>query len=297
MESRSYSAEADVNLLVDFARAGTAARWPDSTYWHVGDIVWRLFQNTDVDPCQNIRLWIDDAGLAGVGWFEPPSHFEFDVRPNTGPGVTTEIIEWAQARAEDRGSRHIEASRLSTAALGGDEVRVPILERAGFVPIERHGVRMRRGFTSPIPESVVPDGMRLRHATDADVTERAGIHRDAWSVWGPSRVTAEAYRRLRAAPGYRADLDIVVETQNGRFASYCICWVDVANGVGEFEPLGTRPEFTRRGLARAVIFEGLRRMRHLRMHTALVQTANINVGALALYTSCGFEIVGQEHVY
>ena len=33
------------------------------------------------------------------------------------------------------------------------------------------------------------------------------LHRDAWSVWGPSPATVEAYRRLRAAPLYDEELD------------------------------------------------------------------------------------------
>jgi hypothetical protein len=137
MESRPYSGETDVDLLVDFARAATAARWPGSTYWHVGDVVWRLFQHADVDPCQNIRLWIDDSVLAGVGWFEPPSHFEFDVRPSTGSSVIAEILHWARARAAAPGVRQAEAPQLSTTALDGDE-------RTARPPPRARGLRAER---------------------------------------------------------------------------------------------------------------------------------------------------------
>lgn len=137
-------------------------------------------------------------------------------------------------------------------------------------------------------------GYRVRHATEADLEERAELHRDAWSAWGESAFSVNRYRRLRAAPVYREELDIVVEAPDGPLVSYCICWVDEATGVGVFEPVGTRPEYTGRGLGRAAIHEGLRRLRDLGMHTALIGTASVNEPALALYPSCGFEFVEKE---
>ena len=54
-------------------------------------------------------------------------------------------------------------------------------------------------------------GLRLRHATDADLEARVDVHRDAWSVWGRSKTTVETYRRLRSAPLYDPELDVVLE--------------------------------------------------------------------------------------
>lgn len=43
-------------------------------------------------------------------------------------------------------------------------------------------------------------------------------------------------------------------------ASSSTAWLDRANRVGTLEPVGTLPEYRRRGLARAAIYEGLRRL-------------------------------------
>jgi ribosomal protein S18 acetylase RimI-like enzyme len=72
---------------------------------------------------------------------------------------------------------------------------------------------------------------------------------------------------LPIQPGYG-----VLEDASGRFLSYCIGWLDRANGFGHFEPVGCRPNFTGRGYARAVTIEGMRRMQARGMHTALVAT-------------------------
>jgi ribosomal protein S18 acetylase RimI-like enzyme len=249
------------------------------------------------DPFANIRLWRDGRGLVAVGWFEPPLHAEFDLGSDADPGLTAEILAWSEERARETGAKDASALALTATALGSDAARIALLERCGYAKIERHGVRMRRSLDVAIPDGRLPRGVRVRHATDDDIAERVDLHRDAWSVWGASSVTVEAYRRLRAAPGYDEQLDIVVEAADGRLASYCICWVDTANGIGEFEPVGTRPEFAGQGLGRAVIIEGLHRLRARGMHTALVQTASINDRALALYPSCGFEVIEREHFY
>lgn len=297
IESRPYAGVADLDLLVDLARSVTAARWPRATYWHVGDIIWLLFAGTDFDPFENIRLWVDGQGLVGAAWFEPPDQVQLDVRPEMDVGIAAAMLAWGEKRRRAFGCRDAAEMTLSATALESHGERIAIVDGSGYVPSERFSSRMCRSLQTPIPDPGLPANMLLRHATDADIDERVSVHRDAWSVWGPSRVTGEAYRRLRAAPGYDAELDVVLETHDGTFASYCICWPDEANGVGLFEPVGTRPRFAGQGLGRAVVFEALRRLRDRGMHTAIVQTASINERALALYQSCGFEVVERERFY
>jgi len=48
-----------------------------------------------------------------------------------------------------------------------------------------------------------------------------------------ARADIEAYLRLREAPCYEQELDIVLETRDGTFASYCIAWADFENAVGK----------------------------------------------------------------
>ena len=295
LESRPYSGESDLERLIDFARAGTAARWPLPTYWHVGDIVWLLYAGTDFDAYNNIRLWQDSGKLAGAAWFEPPDYLQFDPLQGVDISLATEMLAWAEQRCRELNANG--ELKLTATAFEGHRDRIKLLERNGYVLTDRHAARMRRSLDVPIEQPPLPAGMRLRHATDDDIDERVDVHRDAWSVWGPSRVTNEAYRRLRTAPVYDQELDVVLETQDGTFASYCIVWPDYDNGIGYFEPVGTRPSFAGRGLAKLVIFDALRRLKERGMHTAVVQTASINPRALALYQSCGFAVVEREYWY
>ena len=134
-----------------------------------------------------------------------------------------------------------------------------------------------------------------RHVgTEEEWAERVDLHRE---VWSPSRVTLEAYRRLRATPGYTPELDLVAVAPDGAFASYCICWLDPINRAGEFEPVGTRPAYQRQGFGRAVITEGLRRLKAHGTTDASVLTPQSNERAVALYESVGFRVAGHEYDY
>jgi GNAT superfamily N-acetyltransferase len=120
------------------------------------------------------------------------------------------------------------------------------------------------------------------------------MHRE---VWHPSKVTLEAYRRLRAAQGYDPRLDLVAVAPDGGFGSYCICWFDPHSRTGLFEPVGTRPASRGRGLGKAVMYEGLRRLRELGARTALVLAVHDNEAARRLYESVGFKKVNAERLY
>lgn len=135
----------------------------------------------------------------------------------------------------------------------------------------------------------------MRHVGGEEEWEaRVEAHRE---VWRPSRVTLPAYRRLRACGGYAPELDLVAEGQDGDFGSYALVWHDRVNRTGEFEPVGTRAAFRRKGLGKAVIFEGLRRLRALGCEWAVVYSVHDNEPARKLYESIGFRTFNSAYLY
>jgi ribosomal protein S18 acetylase RimI-like enzyme len=306
--SRTFAGTADLHRLVEFARQTTGARWPSSTYVKAGDVVWALYRSSPGDT--NVRLWFDGDALAAYAWFEPPLSVDFDIRPAApqSESLFNEVLRWAEERRRrllrlDRGTipkayAMLGENTISTKALDSDQPRIALLQRNGYARTDRfHLLYWRSLVEAPIAPPQLAVGLRLRHATDADLDARVDVHRDAWSVWGRSQVTVETYRRLRSAPLYDPELDVVLEDDAGRFLSYCIGWLDAANGIGHFEPVGCRPASTGRGYARAVTLEGLRRMRARGLHTALVGTESVNQRAQVLYPSCGFVEVDRAHYY
>lgn len=304
LDSRSYAGAPDLNRLINFTQRTARARWPQSTYKKA---VWG---SPGPDSNVNIKLWFDGPDLVAYGWFEPPHSVEFDIQPGLTKydSIGGEILKWAEDRRRmlaRAGARTIPKAHamlgygmvLLTMALDHDVQRLSLLKRHGYERTEGFDVLYRRSLGTPIVAPKLDSSLLLRHPTEADLDARVDVHRDSWSVWGPSAMTVENYRSTRNAPVYDPELDVVLQDAEGRFLAYCIGWLEVANGFGHFEPVGCRPNFTGRGYARAVTIEGMRRMQARGMHTALVATASVNARARVLYPSCGFVEVDRAHHY
>jgi GNAT superfamily N-acetyltransferase len=292
--SRPFEGVADIEAVVELARADVLARLPNQASLHPGDVVWQCWNRRDYE---NIRLWESDGKLLGWVDFEAPVTMVVQLHPQVDPAgpLFAEMLAWGEGRARvERGSKPVPVAysmlgegTVSTTAMGDDTARIAALEARGYRKAERHGIRFQRSLDA-IPEARLPPGMQLRHTTDAEISERIDLHRDAWSVWGPSSATVESYVQLRQAPWYDPELDVVVE-HGGRLVSYAIAWVDASSGVGIFEPVGTRPSYAGQGLAKQILYEGMRRMRARGMTSVRIGTASVNVKAERCYIGAGFE--------
>lgn len=302
--SRAYHGDGDLTALTAFAQQVTALLAPRPSYHHPGNVVWELYECDDTD---DVRVWTGADGRdVACAIFEPPLTYEFTVAPavERDPALLDEILRWAdRRRIEARNKTDIPlayqprgANTISTSAFERDRARIDALIAAGYVRADGHGFRNERRLDDRLRDTVLPDGAEFRAISEEDEDERAELHREAWSVWGASSFTLARYRRLRSSPLYDGDLDVVLSV-GGRFASYCICWVDERNRIGLFEPAGTRPEFAGRGFARLVLFEAFRRLRDKGMRTAIVDTSSVNQPAMALYRSAGFAPVEGRHTY
>jgi len=295
--SRFYDGESDlVAVLALVAAANTdQTRTP---YWHVGDVLWQMFRGHDFDAAARIRLWhTDDGALAGFAWRDAAGSAVLQQHPAHYQNRRLEdaMLRWVSdhwAEPVDDGRTH----SLTTYALDSDRGWRERLISEGFIEMGEHLMcRMERELSAPIPETAPPDGAVIRPIDpESELAERVALHRD---VWTNSAVTADSYRRMRSAPGYVPDLDIVATMPDGAFASYCVCWFDPVSARGEFEPVGTRAAYRRQGLGRAVVYEGVRRLQARGARSAIVYGTGTNLAAQALYVSAGFRITDRERAY
>ena len=79
----------------------------------------------------------------------------------------------------------------------------------------------------------------------------------------------------------------------GQVAAFCINWLDVETCVALFEPVGTHPDFLRRGLGKALLCHALHAIREAGMHQAIVLTNWNNEPAIGLYHAAGFQDNGH----
>ncbi len=96
-----------------------------------------------------------------------------------------------------------------------------------------------------------------------------------------------------ASPGYSKDCDWAVIAPDGRVAVFCIVWPDGKSQIGQFEPVGTHPDFQRRGLGKAIMLTGMRYLRDLGMRDVRICVLADNPAAIKLYESVGFREVNK----
>ena len=290
---RPYRDERDLEAMRRLLM-GAGAEAHRAGYLHVGDVVWRLWDTLIAyDPERVVGLWEDgDGDLLGFAMFYPMyAGFSLQVHPDhRGGGAEEGMLAWAEERArslawEEGGHGAIDAWDI----FEGDADRIALLGRRGFARRPEAYYLAARSLDGPLPAPEPPVGFVVRALAGEDEAAERVAHRPD--------VTAERYRAFMRTPGYERDLDLVAAAPDGRFGAYCVCWMDPANGVGEFEPVGTRPDFRGRGLAKAVVSEGFRRMKARGAHTALVCFEGDNAPARRLYESVGLDVRSTIYTY
>jgi mycothiol synthase len=276
-------ASGDVTRLSQFVGECWRAEGDRLFTMHFGDVTWQRYMLEDHigQWTDHTRIWEDAAGaVVGFATYYPKDSLMvpvIDSRRDDGADLLREMWRWAE---QGLGS-------VPGIELFADDPLVEAVKGWGFAPSDDPPMILNHRALDALPARAVPTGFAMRTVGDPDeYGERVDIHREAFD---PSRVTLPAYERLRQAPGYDPELDLICVAPDGRFAAYCIAWFDPVSRTGEFEPVGARAAFRRRGLTRAVLIEGMHRLRDRGATHAVVNVEASNRAARALYASAGFE--------
>ncbi|MDX6549121.1 MAG: hypothetical protein QOG33_2671 [Gaiellales bacterium] len=286
--ARAFADEGDLRQMQAVVSACWRAEGPSARF-HVGDLAWWFYQHTGRQDEWRIRLWESgDGEPAGWAWLDLPGQAELLVRPEHRAELIPVVVGWLLEQSASAG-----ADQLSVGVVDARHPTTDALVACGFRPSDEPGLdAMTRSLEGGISPSGVPGGYQVRHIRGAaDLANRVAVHRAAFSVRRPSRVSMQSYRNVMSAWPYRPELDWVVEAPDGRFVSSCLIWLDEENRVGELEPVGTDPAFWRMGLATAVCRAALHALQQHGADTAIVYSAEVAgmPSSPALYRRLGFE--------
>jgi ribosomal protein S18 acetylase RimI-like enzyme len=204
-----------------------------------------------------------------------------------------EMLELAEAQlteVRDDGSR-----RLFVWAPEGDTLREGLLVERGYARDDWPEHQWQRDLSAPIPDAPLAPGYTLRALGDGlELLERCyasglGFHQGDIRVAVENRDDPTWYRNIQTAPLYRRDLDLVAVAPDGAIAAFCTIWFDDVTRSAYFEPVATVPAHQRRGLGRALLTEGLRRLQ--RMGALVAGVGGYSPAANALYRS----VMGDDH--
>src|SRR5260221_4647424 len=233
-----------------------------SAGWHHGDVLWGIYANMIFDPHRNIRLCEDTRGtLCGFAWLDEAGWLAICSDPCTGRAedIALAMLAWAAERGREQAlEAGTEVRAPDVQALESDGALARLLARCDYTPEGEVLVYMRQALNRALPEPALPAGWTVRQVGgEEEWQERVAAHRD---VWPRSRMTLDSYRRLRSVPEYTHDFDLAAVSPEGTIAAYTIVWYDASTASRQVEAVGKRPGFRQRGLGRAVLLEGLRRL-------------------------------------
>jgi ribosomal protein S18 acetylase RimI-like enzyme len=284
--SRPYRDERDFwalrRLVTDLYAIQPPGRTWDVRRWD-GRYFYSAEPGFDERTLARLRIWEDGDGRVVAALLSEGGR---ELHPHVHPDAADleeEVLAAGEDLAAAAGDREVFVHCYAY-----DVARRRILELRGYRPTDDWGIiRLLRFGRGPLPEPEVAAGYRIR-ATRDDDADHEGLASLLNAAFRRTIHHAGETRGFQAhAPCFRRDLDLAAEAPDGSFAAYAaVCW-DEANRTGVFEPVCTHPDHRQRGLAGALMREGMRRARAAGAAVITVETGSMDP-ANALYDSLGF---------
>jgi mycothiol synthase len=311
---RSYKGESDLQPLIDLI---DACERVDKLELSISISQLRIsFEAPTIDRDRDLQIWENTQGqLIGFGQvqIEEPTqdnladgHLWFIVHPTArGGNLEQQIIAWAEHRMLEVGRERQGQPKLFTGSRSSRSDRIAILKDCGFVE-SRQFYFLSRSLTESIHLPQLPEGFSVRVVNgEQEVQEWVDLYNQCFSgQWPYHPFTVESYNYRIQHPDYSPELDLVAIDAEGKFASICYCSINEAHNtfLGRQEGwvvfLFTGQDFQRRGLARAMLSQGLEQLKARNMDIANIGVDAENAfGARKLYESVGFEYLYTNIFY
>jgi ribosomal protein S18 acetylase RimI-like enzyme len=290
---RFYQGEQDYWRMRAFLREVFRLNGGLERSWHVARLDYARW-HTCVN-CAGVRLedvahlWEENGQIVA---FLMPDGGVGEAHLCVHPGLVTRELEHEMIRvAEERLASVDQAGtrKLVIWSPTADTRRQSHLQQRAFVRAGEAEHQWRRQLDAPVEVAPPAPGYVIRSLGDGlELLERCyasglGFHDGDIRTAVDNRNDPTWYRNIQTAPLYRRDLDLVAVAADGAIAAFCTIWFDDATRSAYFEPVASVPAHQRRGLAKAVMTEGLRRVQ--RMGATIAFVSGYSAAANALYRS------------
>ena len=237
---------------------------------------------------KRFQLLYDEAGqLAGTAFAFNNHHWRNDPEPYAlilDPGhlqLAEILIDWAES-----------SGMCEMEVIQGNAFLRDLIQSRGYTRSSDFMVMRQKPLANTTPEPVnLPDGYSIKvlHESEWD-----GYFEAVHTVFNMMD-THEAFASIVQSPSNVHDLHLNVVNEQNQIAAFCSVWLDRDNNVAEFEPVGTLPQFQKKGLAAALMAYACNRLREMDCAQANVASWSESVGANKLYSACGF--MEQDRLY
>lgn len=223
-----------------------------------------------VDGFGDERVWIEVAG-----------------RP------APEVLDWAESRARELGSRLLSGGWTTQTALLAE------LERRGFRST-RTSFRMAIDLGRPTPDPVWPAGVQPQPFRPGDERVFYELHQETFAdSWEPIEETYEEWAHQFLVAEALAPALWTLAIANGDPAGIAICHPHAAQAeLGWVRILGVRRPYRGQGLGRALLLRAFAQFRRQGMkRVGLGVDSESPTAANALYESVGMRVVARFAIH
>lgn len=273
-------------LLHSYTLTGRLFNW-DPRRW-----LGRVYHNTDIEYAEYraklpeiVHIWEDAGGqIVGVVIPEYDGGVFLQVHPDVRH-IEPAMIDWAEAhlpRTNEAGEQE-----LDIWAQEGDTFRSELLTRRGYTRTEAHEIIRRRPMSEPVPSFPYDESYTIRNMRKHPDDQRQLVAL-LNAAFNRTFHQPEEYRNFQESPYYRAEFDMVAEAPDGTLAANAGFTVHEKESFALIEPVCTHPDHQGKGLARAVMAEGLRRVQALGIDACFVGAWYSNPVSNHVYQSMGF---------
>jgi ribosomal protein S18 acetylase RimI-like enzyme len=246
---------------------------PRAGLWEAADVQWWWRRPRQSDEVEKL-FWVDDEGPAAGVLLTSWNHDAWQCDPVVVPGAPGPQPKLVWTRAIEHATRLLE-TRFEIPVSDDDRAFTELAQRSGLDPGRQDFTAWMDAADRPTVSALPPRFVLV------DRTQRP----DTPHPLRPRNGDGVA-QRLDQCPLYDPTLDLAVETADGVVAGYSLYWYDPTTGVGLVEPVRVEEEFRRRGLARAMLTDGIDRL--FRRGVQRIKISYETNAAGGLYQSVGF---------
>jgi ribosomal protein S18 acetylase RimI-like enzyme len=183
----------------------------------------------------------------------------------------------------------------------GETTAVEYVQSRGFDYAESV-YSMHRDLSLPISRMTVPEGIRVQHWKMPSEEERRMYVTSRNECFPESPVTLAEWQYLLDSPDWADSTTIAAFDGEELAGCVTVYWVEEENAqsnvqAGHTEYIFVRPQWRGRGLAGAMICEGMIYLKDHGKAQARLEVRAVNETALRLYQKLGFQVISESRFY
>lgn len=296
IESRSY-VNSDYNMIMDFLRemyiqndkehCWLPQRWEYAEYNCNPIYVQRGWD----DWKKYTRIWEENGKIAAIAHKETKYEVFLQIRPGY-EFLSDKMLEYIESIVplEKHGDGQVELNLFVNNSKRWIE---DTLILRGYIKNNECSYYTMQ-YLNKTYVLVLPEGFKFVDGNDVkDKNTRflcchLGFHSDD----EPDKLPAGDFY-MENGPSFTHHLQLMTQDDKGNLCSYCTIWYDEKLRIGMFEPVCTRKNYRMLGLGKAMLIEGLRRLKEVGAEKASVHCWGEDI--LKFYSSAGF--AAYDHDY